>query len=129
MAQKKASAKKETGKKTTTLKPETISAGKTDQKPKAPTTATKKPFDVWDVIVYPSLSEKSIVNVERQNKLVFIVKKQANKQQVKKAIETAFGVKVQKVNIAITPAGVKKAYVRLAPENLALDVATKLGMM
>lgn len=85
--------------------------------------------DIWSVIVHPSLSEKSIVNIERQNKLVFVVSRKANKQQVKNAVESAFAVKVTKVNIAITPSGVKKAYVKLAPENLALDVATKLGMM
>jgi len=92
-------------------------------------TKTAKPIDVWSVIVHPSLSEKSIRSVEAQNKLVFVVKRKANKQQVKQAVEAAFGVKVEKVNIQNTANGIKKAYVRLSPENHALDVATKLGMM
>lgn len=42
-------------------------------------------------------------------------------------MEQLFGVKVVKVRTLITPRGEKKAYVKLAPEYKALDVATKLG--
>ena len=39
-----------------------------------------------------------------------------------------FKVKVLKVNTLILK-GKKKAYIRLAPENPAIDIATKLGIM
>ena len=117
--------------------PETVDAKKkTDANATEKEKITPKPkteiaakTSIWDVVIHPSLSEKSIANVEAQNKVVFIVKRTATKAQIKQAVESAFGVKVQDVNTLITPKGIKRAYVRLAPDYLALDIATKLGMM
>jgi len=81
------------------------------------------------VIRYPLSTEKSIRLMEAENKLVFIVERTAKKREIKAAIEKTFQVKVVKVNTEITPKGTKKAYIKLAPENLAIDVATKLGLM
>lgn len=83
----------------------------------------------WDIIEYPHLSEKSISNVESQNKIIFIVKQSAKRSEIKKAVEKMFDVKVEKVNMLITTSGKKKAYVRLKPEYSAADIATRLGMM
>ena len=83
----------------------------------------------WDIIEYPHLSEKSISNVESQNKIIFIVKQSAKRSEIKKAVEKMFDVKVAKVNMLITTSGKKKAYVRLKPEYSATDIATRLGMM
>ena len=87
------------------------------------------PTYVWSILNYPSLSEKSIVNVERNNKLVFYVQNRATKADVKKAIQDAFNVKVTKVNVAMTRKGKKKAYITLSADTPALDVATRLGML
>lgn len=83
----------------------------------------------YAVIGYPVATEKAVKLMESENKLTFIVDKEATKDQIKRAIETMFKVKVRKVNTVIVPAGKKKAYVALAPENPALDVATQLGLM
>ena len=83
----------------------------------------------WGIIEYPHLSEKSIANVESQNKIIFIVKQSAKRSEIKKAVEKMFDVKVAKVNMLITTSGKKKAYVRLKPEYSATDIATRLGMM
>ena len=48
---------------------------------------------------------------------------------IKWAVEQLFNVKVVKINTLITPRGEKKAYVKLAPEHRASDVATKLGIL
>jgi large subunit ribosomal protein L23 len=48
---------------------------------------------------------------------------------VKKAVETLFNVKVEKVRILVTPKGEKKAYVKLAPEYKASDVAAQIGLI
>ncbi|MEK6841354.1 MAG: 50S ribosomal protein L23 [Nanoarchaeota archaeon] len=80
-------------------------------------------------IKYPISTEKAVRLMESDNKLVFIVERKATKQDIKKEIEKMFNVKVTKVNTLITPLGQKKAYVKLSKETLAIDVATKLGLM
>jgi large subunit ribosomal protein L23 len=86
-------------------------------------------MDPWKIIKYPHMSEKSVRLVERENKLVFIVDRKANKKQIKEAIEKAFEVKVDKVNTTITMEGEKKAFVKLKPEYSAVDIAVRLGMI
>jgi large subunit ribosomal protein L23 len=83
----------------------------------------------WSILMHPHLAEKSMKMVEAENKLVFMVKRNANKGQIKEAIESAFGVKVTKVNFEITMQGQKKAYVKLRPEFSASDIATRMGMI
>lgn len=51
-----------------------------------------------DIIIKPIITEKSMALTEA-NKYTFKVMKKANKTEVKKAVETVFGVKVEKVNI------------------------------
>ncbi|MGN1208187.1 MAG: 50S ribosomal protein L23 [Christensenellales bacterium] len=51
----------------------------------------------YDVIIKPLLTEKSYSDVANK-KYAFIVKKDANKAEIKKAVESIFGVKVEKVN-------------------------------
>ena len=67
--------------------------------------------------------------MEAENKLIFVVDRKANKQEIKQAIEEMFKVKVMKVNTTIGPDGKKKAYVKLNDDTPAIDVATKLGLM
>ncbi len=52
-----------------------------------------------DIILRPIITEKSVKNTDQDNKYTFEVKRDANKTQVKQAIEAIFGVKVEKVNI------------------------------
>lgn len=89
----------------------------------------KKEYNPWNVLEHPHLAEKSMNMVEIENKLVFIVKKNATKKKIKEAVEKGFGVKVEKVNVEITRKGVKKAYVKLHPDYNAADIATRLGMI
>ena len=66
--------------------------------------------------------------MEAENKLIFVVHKKATKQEIKKAIEGIFKVKVAKVNTSITQ-NQKKAYVKFSAETPAIDIATQLGLM
>lgn len=50
-----------------------------------------------DIIIRPIITEKSMDDMA-ENKYTFVVDKRANKTEVKKAIETIFGVDVEKVN-------------------------------
>ena len=81
-----------------------------------------------EVIKYPVATEKCFKLMETENKIVFIVERKSKKQDIKKAVEEMFKVKVQKVNTLIGVEG-KKAYVKLEKDFNALDIATKLGLM
>ena len=76
----------------------------------------------------PVVTEKAVMIIEAQNVLTFQTGKEAGKQQIKKEIEELFKVEIEKIKTLIR--GNKKyAYVRLKPKFVALDVATKLGIM
>ncbi len=81
------------------------------------------------VIGYPHMAEKSMSLVDEANTIVFVVDRDATKIQVKQEMEERFNVAVWKVNTQITQDGVKKAYIRLSPQDDAIDVATRLEMM
>lgn len=81
------------------------------------------------VILYPLATEKSIKQMESENKLVFVVDIKSTKPQIKEAIEKEFKVKVDNVKTLIDSTGRKKAYVKFAQESPAIDIATKLGLM
>ena len=74
-------------------------------------------------------TEKALSYIETTNTLTFIVDLKATKHEVKRAVEELFDVKVEKVRTLITPKGEKKAYVRLAPEYKASEVATRVGII
>ena len=85
-------------------------------------------MDNYKIIKHPLSTEKSIRLMESQNKLVFMVDIDADKKMIKKAVEEMFKVKVEDVNVYIQK-GMKKAYVKFAQENPAIDIATQLGLM
>jgi ribosomal protein uL23 len=85
-------------------------------------------MDPYAIVKYPLSTEKSIRLMESQNKLAFVVDRNADKQDIKKAVEDMFKVKVDDVKTHVQK-GVKKAYVRFNDKNPAIDVATKLGLM
>jgi len=78
---------------------------------------------------YPLTTEKAIRLIDMENKLVFVVERDATKAIIKQEVEAAFNVKVVAVNTLIGPDGKKRAYVKLSPETPAIDLATKLGLM
>ena len=84
--------------------------------------------DPHKVLIQPQMTEKAVKLIELENKLTFIVARDANKRDIKQAIEVMFEVKVNGVRTEITPKGVKRAYVKLTSEFKADDVAAKLGM-
>ncbi|MEM1706414.1 MAG: 50S ribosomal protein L23 [Thermosphaera sp.] len=84
---------------------------------------------LYKIIVRPVQSEKALGMIDKQNTLTFIVDINATRSEVKKAVETLFNVKVEKVRTMITTKGEKKAYVKLAPEYKASDVAAQIGLI
>lgn len=81
---------------------------------------------LYSLIEQPRLSEKALSLASLHNQYVFNIRKDANKAEIKKAIEKIFNVKVASVNIAKRPhktknlrgirgkkGAIKKAIVRL----------------
>lgn len=76
----------------------------------------------------PLTTEKAIMTIERENVLTFVVDARKTKEEIKKEVEEIFDVKVEKVRTLVR--GNKKyAYVKLKKDFLAMDLATKLGML
>jgi large subunit ribosomal protein L23 len=93
---------------------------------------------MFEIIRAPVITEKATLLTER-NQMVFRVAIDATKLEVKKAIETLFGVKVLGVNTLVQKgktkrfkgrpgvrSDVKKAYVQLA-EGQSIDLTTGLA--
>ena len=59
---------------------------------------------IFDVLVRPVITEKTMDMVDMENQYVFEVDMQANKLMVKDAVETAFDVTVENVNLMVMPA-------------------------
>ena len=90
--------------------------------------------DPRDVLIAPVISEKSYGLLE-DHKYTFIVRPDANKTQIKIAVEKVFGVKVLSVNTLNRPGkrkrsrtgfgkrkDTKRAIVTLSPESKAIDI-------
>lgn len=93
-------------------------------------------MDPYSVILMPWITEKSlearrVANVEygyfeNNNRLEFLVHKEATKADVKAAVETLLEVEVARVNTRISKVG-KHASVKLAEGYDAEEAALKLG--
>jgi len=83
----------------------------------------------WDVLLFPHTTEKSISLIEKENTIVFIVDRRANKPMIKKAFEKAFNVKVDKVRTLITRKNEKKAFIKINKKYSAGDIAIRLGII
>ena len=91
--------------------------------------------NVYDIIRRPVITEQSMAGVA-DNKYVFIVDINANKTEIKEAVEAVFGVKVAKVNtvrmqgkvkrVGANPAGkradYKKAIVTLTADSKTIEL-------
>lgn len=80
------------------------------------------------IVIRPYVTEKTFEQIERENKLCFLVEDRSTKRQIASAVEALYEVKVRGVNTARTITG-KKAFVRLETEKSAAELATKLGLV
>jgi len=84
-------------------------------------------MDPYDIIFHPFVTEKTMNFMEKNNALEFVVKRDADKNTIKKAIEKMFEVKVKEVNTRITKTG-KHAIVTFMPEFKAEDIGMRIGI-
>merc|ERR1712048_498815 len=99
--------------------------------PKCPSKSSARAprLDQFSTIKHPLTTESAMKKIEDNNTLVFIVDILANKPQIRAAVKKMYEVEIQKVNTLIRPDGAKKAYVKLAADYDALDVANKIGII
>lgn len=81
------------------------------------------------VVLYPMMTEDAVSSIEAENKLTFVVDINASKNEICRAVEVLYEVKVASVNTVVTSDGRKKAFVKLRPEFKASDVAVRLGIL
>ena len=67
---------------------------------------------VEDILIKPVVTEKSNATQEKMNRFTFVVDKDANKLQIKEAIEKMYGVSVDKVRTHLIPAKAKVRYTK-----------------
>ena len=101
------------------------------RQPKYPRKSTPKrnKMDAYNIIKHPLTTESAMKKIEDNNTLVFICDIKSNKHQIKSAVKKLYDINISKVNTLVRPTGDKKAYVRLAPDYDALDVANKIGII
>jgi len=73
------------------------------------------------IILKPHITEKTFAMVENENKICFIVKREASKPQIAEAVDTLYNQKAINVNTARTIYG-KKAFVQFETTAKARDL-------
>ena len=93
-------------------------------------------MDPYQVIIMPWITEKTLEarrgadpeggHLENNNRIEFLVRREATKADIKRAVEALLDVKVAKVNVRINKTG-KHASVRLSEDFDAEEASLKLG--
>jgi len=80
------------------------------------------------IIIRPYITEKTFALVENEQKICFIVKRDATKPMIQNAIKALYNENTMNVDTARTVYG-KKAFVQFETVEKARDLATKIGML
>ena len=91
-------------------------------------TTTMDAEKATSLIIAPYVTEKTFNQIEKENKLAFIVSEKANKKQILEALQILYETEAAEVNTARTIRG-KKAFVRFKAPDGARELATKLGLV
>lgn len=83
--------------------------------------------DPYQVVFHPVVTEKTMMLMDRNNSLEFLVRREANKAQIKAAIETLFDCEVEAVNTRITKNG-KRAIAKFGGDTSAEDIGMRIGV-
>jgi large subunit ribosomal protein L23 len=110
-----------------TIKPATV------RKEKQPAAASRQKYSMTSeqaatMIIAPYVTEKTFNQIEKENKLAFIVTEKATKKQIIDAISILYEADIEEVNTTRTIRG-KKAFVKFKTPDGARDLATKLALV
>jgi large subunit ribosomal protein L23 len=84
--------------------------------------------DAQKILKRPYVTERTFDQIEKENKLCFLVDDRVSKTQIANAVQALYEVKVNTVITSRTIKG-KKAFVRLTEAGKAAELATKLGLV
>lgn len=79
-------------------------------------------------MIKPVMTEKAVMMIEASNTITFQTSMKMEKEDIKKEVEEIFDVKIEKIRTLIKD-NKKYAYIKLKGDVLAIDIATKLGLM
>ena len=86
------------------------------------------PEEAIKIIVRPYVTEKTFAQVENEQKICFIVKRDATKMMIKNAVKALYNENSININTARTVYG-KKAFVQFESVEKARDLATNICML
>ena len=78
---------------------------------------------------HPITTESSMKKIQSSNTIILVFDSKAHKKNIKFLMEKIYKTNVIKINTLITPKGLKKAFIKLSPDQDALDVANKIGFI
>jgi large subunit ribosomal protein L23 len=84
--------------------------------------------DAQKILKRPYVTERTFDQIERENKICFLVEDRVSKTQIANAVQALYEVEVMAVNTSRTIDG-KKAFVRFLETGKAAELATKLGLV
>lgn len=79
-------------------------------------------------MIKPITTEKAVMSIEKDNTLTFETSMKQTRTEIKKELEDLLEIKIKKIRTLIKN-NKKYAYVKLKGGTLAIDIATKLGLM
>ncbi len=65
-----------------------------------------------NILIRPIITEKASADTEQHNRYSFVVARNANKVEIKKAVEAFYGVNVEAVRTQVVPARSMSRYTR-----------------
>ena len=80
------------------------------------------------IIIRPYITEKTFAMVENEQKICFLVKKEASKPMIQEAVKILYRENTIDVKTTRTIYG-KMAFVKFENTDSAIDLATKIGML
>ena len=80
------------------------------------------------IVIRPYITEKTFAMVENEQKICFLVKKEASKPMIQEAVKILYHENTIDVKTSRTIYG-KKAFVKFESTDKARDLATKIGML
>ncbi len=111
-----------------TVKKETQKKVKPEKKKVEKKIEIKREITMKGTHLKPIMTEKAVMMIERDNALVFQTSMKHEKKEIKEEIEEILDVKIKSIRTLIKN-NKKYVYTKLAGDTLAIDVATKLGLM
>lgn len=83
--------------------------------------------DPYQVVFHPMVTEKTMMLMDTNNSLEFLVRRESTKTDIKAAVEALFDCEVENVNTRITKQG-KRAVVRFGGDTSAEDIGMRIGV-